>query len=360
MNGSLEWESLVETFGEQGSQKPQMNPRVENQIPQQVLVVDNDSTERSRSAMHLRERYGDHPAIRHATSVRGAIHALEEQAADLILLDWRVPQETDLAPAEDARLLLEILMAIHHVARDAAIVVYSTGIDEPQAVAALRAGAVECLDKPAGTELGRRVAMAMERHRQHQLLESARREAAHRATHDPLTGLATRDLFLEQLEQTLALNARHGRRTGLLFVDLDGFKAVNDTRGHQQGDVLLCAVADRLRSCVRRSDSVARLGGDEFVLLVPDAGGNEAIDALGTHLKSLLQQPVPMQDGPPVSPGASIGCAVAPRDGETPAALLAAADRAMYRAKAGSHRGRRRRRRDARIGDQWSVSGSNR
>lgn len=351
------------------SQKEGNNNAVDISNPRRVLVVDNDSTEAARSSAALRSRFGTTLGIRQVGTIQEALSALAREEADLILFDWhappgRQPSGTGRNGASSItghdRLpppALDALTALHRAATDAAIMVYSQGISEDHAIAALRTGAVECLDKQEGRALGRHVTVAMERHRQRQRLETARREAAHRATHDGLTGLATRELFLEQLEQTLALNARHGRLTGVLFVDLDGFKAVNDTRGHQQGDALLCAIADRLRSCVRRSDSVARLGGDEFVLLVPDAEGSDAMEALKNQLGSLLRQPVPMADGPPVTPGASIGCAVAPTDGTTPAALLAAADRAMYRAKYGTGH---RRRRTGPSGEKWSVSGSNR
>ena len=339
----MTWGSHAAETGDVRSQKEEKDCCVDFAIPRRVLIVDNDSTEAARSSAALRHRYGETLPIVQVETPEAAVAALEREGADLILFDWgRAP----CGKPDDSLAALDAVSSLVRTAPDAAIVVYREGISEHVAVAALRSGAVECLDKRDQQHLGRHVTVALERQRQRQRLEAARREAAHRATHDPLTGLATRDLFLDQLGQTLALNARHGRLTGVLFVDLDGFKAVNDTRGHQQGDALLCTIADRLRSCVRRSDSVARLGGDEFVLLVPDAEGPDAIHTLRDQLGTLLRQPVPMAEGPPVTPGASIGCAVAPTDGTTPAALLAAADRAMYRAKfARPREGRRQRRR---------------
>ena len=117
-----------------------------------------------------------------------------------------------------------------------------------------------------------------------QELELAQAALTEQATHDPLTGLPNRSLIIDRLSQALALARRMKRSTGLIFVDLDRFKEINDTGGHAAGDAVLRQVAERLLGAVRPMDSVSRLGGDEFVVLVPalhDAEG--ALDRRAAH-----------------------------------------------------------------------------
>jgi diguanylate cyclase (GGDEF)-like protein/PAS domain S-box-containing protein len=155
------------------------------------------------------------------------------------------------------------------------------------------------------------------------------------ATHDPLTGLANRSLLIEQLDLSLALAKRQGHGVGLLFLDLDEFKPVNDRYGHGAGDVLLQAVGKRLESCVRESDTVCRQGGDEFVLLIPDAPSLEQLEMIAKKLNDALQQPFDEQPELPhgIRISASIGVARWPDHADDADRLLEAADTAMYRAK---------------------------
>ena len=157
---------------------------------------------------------------------------------------------------------------------------------------------------------------------------------AYLAQRDQLTGLANRSLFWDRLEHALAGAERDSRLLALLFVDLDHFKDVNDTLGHQAGDQLLKTVAQRLKSAVRASDTVARLGGDEFVALVGGIRDDAQTLIAIERLLGPLRRPI-LVDGNEVLVTASVGVALSPRDGTTADALLAAADRAMYRAKAG-------------------------
>ena len=157
-------------------------------------------------------------------------------------------------------------------------------------------------------------------------------EMRHLATHDQLTGLANRTLLMEALNRSLALAARQGRRVGLLFLDLDGFKPVNDHFGHGTGDCLLLAVANRLLSSIRKSDTLCRQGGDEFVLLVPEVEDLAQLVSLAEKLLLSLQEPYPdLPSG--ITIGASIGVACWPEHAEDADGLLDAADNAMYQAK---------------------------
>jgi diguanylate cyclase (GGDEF)-like protein/PAS domain S-box-containing protein len=156
----------------------------------------------------------------------------------------------------------------------------------------------------------------------------------HQAVHDPLTGLANRTLLRDRLEHALARSEREGETTGVLFVDVDNFKQVNDAYGHARGDQVLVELANRLRSAVRPAFTVARFGGDEFVVVCEAVNQHTAL-ALGQRLQAAIRLPLTV-GGEPHGLSASIGVALGSRD---PDALLAHADVAVYRAKAGG-RGR--------------------
>ncbi len=160
------------------------------------------------------------------------------------------------------------------------------------------------------------------------------RELYDLATHDALTGLPNRSFFGEQFRQAMARAKRAGRLAGLLYLDLDRFKPVNDRLGHECGDRLLRTVARRLRGLVRAEDTVARLGGDEFAVILEHL--SRPRDAAPTARKVLraLTRPF-LLDGHRASVTASVGIALYPLDGDSVEILLKRADRAMYRAKKG-------------------------
>lgn len=152
------------------------------------------------------------------------------------------------------------------------------------------------------------------------------------AMHDALTDLANRRLFIQRLDQVLAAARVGGETVALLFIDLDGFKLINDQHGHAVGDEVLKAVATRLRSVARSVDLVARLGGDEFVLLARDLDGAAAAHAIVERCRQTLEKPLQVGDIElPIR--ASIGVALSHHGDETPEALLKAADLAMYEVK---------------------------
>lgn len=181
---------------------------------------------------------------------------------------------------------------------------------------------------------------------QHLRREIARRrvrekEARFRALHDELTELPNRANIQEQIELALLSHSTAGTKFALMFVDLDGFKAVNDERGHEAGDELLFAVAQRLKRATRKTDLVARFGGDEFVILVRDVESPEQAQRIGEKFLTRVAQPytISTSEGSFTAKiGASIGVALFPDHGVTQDDLLRAADDAMYEVKeAGKH-----------------------
>ncbi len=155
----------------------------------------------------------------------------------------------------------------------------------------------------------------------------------HQASHDALTGLPNRALFGDRMAQAISYAQRYGHGLGVVFIDLDNFKLVNDSMGHLSGDELLCSVATRLRTCIRDSDTVARLGGDEFLLLLPDADATAIVALLQRVLEAVA---APIALGKQVfTVTCSIGVSVYPIDGTEAQQLLKHADIAMYRAKEG-------------------------
>lgn len=149
------------------------------------------------------------------------------------------------------------------------------------------------------------------------------------ATHDDLTELPRRTVFLEHLESAIARADRTGDRLALLYLDLDGFKAINDAEGHAAGDQLLRQTANRLKQALRKGDIVARIGGDEFVILQQPLAEDAQADWLARRLEKCVTAPVDI-DGHPVQVGLSIGIARYPEDGTQAETLMQAADQAMY------------------------------
>ncbi len=162
------------------------------------------------------------------------------------------------------------------------------------------------------------------------------------ANFDILTGLPNRRMFHDRLEQELKKAHRSQRHLALLFIDLDGFKEVNDTLGHGQGDLLLVEAARRMQSCVRESDTVARLGGDEFIVILAELEDTQGIDRIAQNILETLAAPCSLAEGGAAvvaQVSASIGITLYPEDAQCAEALIRNADQAMYEAKS---RGRNR------------------
>jgi diguanylate cyclase (GGDEF)-like protein len=182
------------------------------------------------------------------------------------------------------------------------------------------------------------LALAVEVHARHALeerLDNVIQEsetAQHAAFHDALTGLPNRALCDDRLEHGLAQAKRHGFTLAVMFVDLDGFKAINDLHGHAVGDALLQSVADRLLENTRVDDTVSRYGGDEFLYLLMSIDDDKHVLHIAEKIAAAIQRPCALSVGN-VIVKSSIGISIFPKDGDTAAALIESADKAMYQAK---------------------------
>ncbi len=157
------------------------------------------------------------------------------------------------------------------------------------------------------------------------------------AKYDDLTGLANRGLFMEFLNTSLARSERRGRNTAVLFIDLDHFKQVNDTLGHDIGDDLLTNVAERLHCCVREGDLIARLGGDEFAIILDDIAQSNDVTQVAEKIVTSISEPYQLS-GHDLNISTSVGIATWPECGREPKELIKAADTAMYvTKKSGRH-----------------------
>ncbi len=157
-------------------------------------------------------------------------------------------------------------------------------------------------------------------------------QALHASFHDELTGLPNRALFNDRLEHGLAQAKRHGFTLAVMFVDLNGFKAINDEHGHAVGDALLQSIADRLQENTREDDTISRYGGDEFLYLLMSIDDDKHVLQIAEKIAAAIQKPCALSIGN-VIVKSSIGISVFPKDGNTAAALIDSADKAMYQAK---------------------------
>lgn len=165
-------------------------------------------------------------------------------------------------------------------------------------------------------------------------LKRSEQQLEHLTHYDPLTDLPNRLLVQSRLEHAIDQARRHRSRVGVLFVDLDRFKNVNDSLGHPAGDALIQAVATRLRDGLRDEDTLARLGGDEFLVVIEDLESADAAASVASKLTRLVQEPFCVADGQEVIVSASIGVSLFPDDGDTATGLIQHADAALYQAKA--------------------------
>jgi len=261
---------------------------------------------------------------------KAALSALSTERYDLAVLDVMMPDIDGIALA---RLL-------HEQQRDLPVIFVSGAGSLDHVIGALRERAFDFLRKPVDLhELGQSVeaALAARRGREHTQLrrdELARRLAQvrrlrHQALHDALTGLPNRALFNDRLQSALIRAHRRQESVAVVFLDLDGFKAVNDRFGHATGDALLKEFAQRLQAAVRAADTVARLGGDEFVAVLPDLPDAGAVPRIVQTMTQCCARPFMIIEQA-IRLRCSAGYAVFPQHGGSVDTLIAHADTAMY------------------------------
>jgi diguanylate cyclase (GGDEF)-like protein len=283
-----------------------------------VLLVGGSPADAILTANVLGQGSTGRFSVSRVATFGAAAERLARTRYDAVLLDLALPDRQGL----------DAVRAMLAIAPDTPLVAMSRRDDERLALEVVRQGAQDCLTRGQGDAslLRRAVRHAIERKR-------IERELSHLAKFDPLTGLPNRLLFHDRLAQAVQRIDRRDHAVALIFIDLDGFKAVNDRYGHAIGDRLLVAVAGRLRRVVRRTDTVARLGGDEFTIILE--GLRHADDAARVAEQALLSLRQTFEiGGAVIELGASLGIAIAAHATEVPETLTRRADAAMYRAKA--------------------------
>ncbi|BBP04996.1 hypothetical protein TPL01_19300 [Sulfuriferula plumbiphila] len=209
---------------------------------------------------------------------------------------------------------------------------------EPSAVLVIESDLPEHFTQPLRQlleQLANTLGLALTQWRHHRELVEAGAEIHKMAFYDPLTGLPNRRLLECHLEQDMARAERHNKLLAVCMLDLDDFKPINDTYGHEAGDEVLVAMGQRLPKSLRKSDFVARLGGDEFVLLVDELASQDDLAQVLTNIEDAISAPIALSNGKTVQIRASIGVAFHPPGGkETPSQLLRFADQALYENKA--------------------------
>jgi diguanylate cyclase (GGDEF)-like protein len=281
-----------------------------------LLVEDNPADAAFLAASLRRQRAGDVELITTPT-LAAATDRLGLDTFDVVLLDLHLPDGSGL----------QCLDAIQAVNNEIPIVVLSGQDDEEFAISILNKGAQDYLVKweGQGHTILRSIRYAIERKKSDLRLN-------YLAQYDPLTGIPNRQFFNDQLTRATARARRDGRKVTLLFLDLDAFKIVNDTLGHDAGDRLLKEVADRIRRSVRTGDIVARLGGDEFAVMLEGLAGPLDVEAVANGLLEVIAQPYHIADRQ-LSITTSIGITMYPSDNSDTQMLLKNADIAMYQAK---------------------------
>ncbi len=296
-----------------------------------IVIADDDDATRMLLRRILSSNGYD---VVEAADGRSACEAVRRTRPDVVVLDWSMPETDGLAAlrelkADAATWAIPVLMLTTHAEID-------------ERVRAIEAGAQDFLIKPCDP---RELLARIEQQRRWRALVAV--ESADRAREvaaieldslrefsmrDSLTGAPNRHLLGDRIEQTILSSKRRGERFALLFLDLDGFKVVNDTYGHGFGDAVLVTIADRIRTVCRESDTVARYGGDEFVVLAPKLQTLRNATELAERLLVELRRPIEVGSGA-VSVGTSIGIAFFPSDAVTAREMIAGADAAMYLAK---------------------------
>lgn len=289
-----------------------------------ILSVEDDDDDADLLAHALAQSKDCAYEILRARSLAEFRQLLPAATPDIVLLDLHLPDSSGMDTV--GRVLAE--------AGGVPVLVLTGSADANVGLNSVQAGAQDFLPKTEllSPLLFRAIDFAIQRGR---LVQQAERKALS----DPLTGLGNRAFFNQSVEAAVGRARRHGSLFALAFIDLDGFKAINDSHGHAAGDEVLKEVANRCRKASRVNDIVCRLGGDEFVLLLDNILTAHQAGLAARHYTDAIERPIALSTpGVNVRIGASLGIALCPADGVTAEMLTGVADRRMYAAKAARKR----------------------
>ncbi|WP_250656257.1 putative bifunctional diguanylate cyclase/phosphodiesterase [Alkalimarinus coralli] len=290
-----------------------------------ILLVDDDQVDRALVIRTLKKSDLS-TRISEAVTVDQGLDMYASDSYDLVLLDYRLPQRNGI----------EMIVELRNEPKEnsTAIVMMSSSEDEALSLECIRAGAQDFLLKSEITEarLKRALLHASTRFELEKKLYQTYQKVKSLAETDSLTGLPNRYFFEESLKRAIVLSMRNKHKLALLLFDLDNFKLVNDTFGHDTGDVLLKKVVSRAKSCLRGNEIFARLGGDEFAILLSDLDTEEQAGQVARRIVSVLHKPFEIA-ATAIQTTLSVGIALNPENGCSSEELVKYADIAMYRAK---------------------------
>ena len=290
-----------------------------------ILLVDDDQLDRALviRALHKSDLSAQ---ISEAVTVDQGLEMYATNTYDIVLLDYQLPQRNGI----------EMIVELRNESKNnsIAIVMMSSSEDEELSLARIRAGAQDFLLKSeiSSARLKRALLHAATRFELEQKLYQTYQKVKLLAETDSLTGLSNRHYFDESLKQVLTINCRCEQQTALLLFDLDNFKVVNDTFGHDVGDLLLKKVVVRIKGCLRGNETFARLGGDEFAIMLNNLTSSDQAGQVARRIVTVLQKPFEIASAF-IQTTLSVGIAIFPENGRTSEVLFKHADIAMYRAK---------------------------
>ena len=286
-----------------------------------ILIVDDQ-----KANVQVLENMLRDAGYRHITSTMDphAVCALHrDNHYDLILLDLQMPGMDGF----------QVMQGLKEIETDGYVPILVITAQPGHKLRALASGAKDFVAKPLDlVEVKTRIHNMLEVRLLYKQLEHYNRALESLALHDALTGLPNRRLLMDRLSLAIAHARRNKRTMAVMYLDLDGFKQINDTLGHDAGDTLLKMVAARLVAAVRQEDTVARLGGDEFVIALWELSHADGVAKLVSKVMQAVSQPYRIQDRD-VSMTASVGVGIYPTHGEEVETLMKSADMALYEAK---------------------------
>lgn len=290
-----------------------------------ILMIDDDAVDRMSALRTLKQSDLPLGTVDQAQTAQDGIRMAALHRYDIVLLDYQIP------PYNGIEVIREIRGGNDY---STAIVMLSHSNDEELALQCIEAGAQDFVMKSevSATRLKRAILISAERHQLERQVKDSHDQLRFLAERDSLTGLRNRFFFDEALKDAIPKAARNNQRLALLFLDLDKFKNINDTLGHQAGDYFLKEVAKRLEKPIRESDKLCRLGGDEFAILVNDLVHPTQVRLLANRIYKAFEEPIKIGDES-VEITASIGIATYPECATDEIGLMKCADVAMYRAK---------------------------